>query len=301
MIIQVTKNTAQSFDKLVVPELFYPVEREGHYCIGAVFENENENIAAGILIFDVDEGGSDGESLIVVRLRWIYVAEEFRNKGIGNSLMEEFYRVLNDSELYNVICDVPFPEEYDELCSFLENWGFVFKLTDIYDYTAAVGEYLSTKALSGKKPSEAVISISGLEPVEWRHLVKLLKAKYRYNDLSENINDYDKNISCVWYDKNAIKGVLLVKIYGKNTAVPYVLRCINGNNSMIIFNLIVYGLNAAAKKYGNDTKVYVECTADYVADIIAYFFPDAQPLLVRRGIYVVDEMYEDIFGQGDDN
>lgn len=151
MIIQITETTVKAYEHMIAPEQLYPLDRPGHYCLGAVAEKDGKETAAGILVFDISEGSVGEESAIAAQIQWLYVEEDFRNQGIGNELMTELYRILNQAEIFPVLCDIPFPEEYNELCAFLEDWGFAFSLIDKYEFRTTLEKLKRNKNFAGKK------------------------------------------------------------------------------------------------------------------------------------------------------
>ena len=53
----------------------------------------------------------DGEDrLLIGMLRWLYVAEEFRNRGAADALMEEYFLLLAYAGIELAVYDLPFKE-----------------------------------------------------------------------------------------------------------------------------------------------------------------------------------------------
>ena len=285
MIIQITETTAKAYEHMIISEQLYPLNRPGHYCLGAVVNTDGKEEAAGILVFDVSEGIIDAESRIAAQIQWLYVEESYRNQGIGNELMTELYRILNQSEVYPVICDIPFPEEYNELCAFLEDWGFSFRLIDKYEFVTTLGDLRQNKNFAGKKATNQITSLSALKPADWTQLRKLLLEEPQILDALQVKDLYESQISCVCWKNEKIQAIFLVRNSSDEHLIPELLLGFPSSTSAEIYQLLLYAIEKAEKIYPDHTTVTVTCQTVGTANLIAYLFPDAQPELVRRGVY----------------
>lgn len=288
MIIRITETTVKAYEHMITPEQLYPLDRPGHYCLGAVTEKDGKETAAGILVFDISEGMIGDESAIAAQIQWLYVEEDFRNQGIGNALMTELYRILNQAEVFPVLCDIPFPEEYNELCAFLEGWGFTFRLIDKYEWKTTLENLKQNKNFAGKKITGQVISLEDLKPVEWNQLHKLLQDEPQVLEILQTKDLYEPQISCVCWKNEKIQSLFLVCRGAEDQLIPELLLGFPTSSSADIYQMLLYALDRAEKNYPAHTQVLISCHTASSANLIAYLFPDAQPELVRRGIYTGD-------------
>lgn len=288
-IITITKETAEAFAGLTEPQILYPLDRPGHYCLGAVLEGEDQNYAAGLLVFDVEEGHIDTVQIPAALIRWIYVAEEYRQQGIGNQLMEECYRVLNAAGQSGVLCDVPFDAEYNLLCAFLEDWGFTFDLEDRYEFLETLENIGKSPVFAGKKPGKAAKAVRDLSEEEWNQLISDMKKLEHRALLPESRDAYDVDISCAVMKDGQAKGAFLVSVDAGGRLIPAALESLNSCSRQEIYELLLYAFDAAEKKYGKQALVCKECYSEELANLIAYIMPDEQPVLVRHGVYTGDE------------
>ena len=254
---------------MIVPEQLYPLDKPGHYCLGAVTEKDGNAIAA--------------------QLQWLYVEEDFRNQGIGNELMTELYRILNQAEVFPVLCDIPFPEEYNELCAFLEDWGFTFGLIDKYEFRTTLENLKQNKNFAGKKVTGQVASLEDLKSADWNQLRKLLQDEPQVLEILQTKDLYEPQISCVCWKKDKIQAMLLVRNVADDQLIPELLLGFSTSSSAEIYQLLLNAIDKAGKKYPAHTQILVSCQTAESANLIAYLFPDAQPELVRRGIYTEDD------------
>lgn len=287
MLIRITQDTAEAFDSMAPDEIFYPPDKKGHYLIGEVGEEGDETVSRGLLIFEVDEENDT----IYAQLSWLYVAQAYRGKGVAEELMTEFYRLLNDEEITDVFCDVPFPEEYNELCAFLENWGFEFWLRDDNTFMTTLGQAAQASALKDRKACDDVRALQTLTDNEWKRLTACMSEQDGAFDISRDA--YEQTVSCALFCGDVPYGGCLVQVNGGGQLVLTVLRRTNDAPSAVIYQMLVYSLNTALEKYGVEKEVRVECRTAKAARLVTYFFPDAQPALIRSGRYVWDEDEEE--------
>lgn len=288
-IITITEETAEAFAGLIEPQFLYPLNQPGHYCLGTVLETEDQDYAAGLLVFDVVQGHIDMVQVPAVILRWIYVAEEYRNQGIGNRLMEECYRVLNAAGLGGVLCDVPFDAEYNLLCAFLEDWGFTFDLEDRYEFLETLENIGKSSVFAGKRPGGIAKPVRDLSEEEWNRLISDMKSLEHRALIPESRDAYDADISCAVIKDGQIKGAFLVSVDAGGRLIPTALESLNSCSRQEIYELLLYAFDAAEKKYGKHALVCKECYSEELANLIGYIMPDAQPVLVRHGVYTGDE------------
>lgn len=288
MIIQITDMTAEAYEHMVTPEQLYPLDEPGHYCLGAVDEKDGELTAVGILIFDVLEGTNGVEVDIAAVLNWLYVEEVYRGQGYGNALMEELYRILNGVGVYPLLCDVPFPAEYNELCAFLEDWGLEFTPVDKYEFRTTLGEVRRNKYLAGKKVVGKVTAIADLNPQEWEQLKKELENEPMHLELLENPHFYDGELSCVFHNGDRIQAIFVVRSCKETVLIPELLLGFITDCSVQLYQLLLFALEKTKEKYGDDTQIQMCCQTAGSARLIDVLFPDAEPELVRRGVYMIE-------------
>lgn len=288
MIIQITDMTAEAYEHMVAPEQLYPLDEPGHYCLGAVDEKDEELTAVGILIFDVLEGTNGVEVDIAAVLNWLYIEEAYRGQGYGDALMEELYRILNGARIYPLLCDVPFPAEYNGLCAFLEDWGLEFTLIDKYEFGTTLGEVRRNKHFAGRKVAGNVISIADLNPQEWEQLQLELKNEPMHLEFLENPHFYNSEISCVYLSEERIQAIFVVRNCMGKVLLPELLLGFKPDCSTQLYQLLLYALEKTDGRYGDETRIQVRCQTAESARLLDVIFPGAEPILVRRGIYMVE-------------
>lgn len=270
------------FADLIPEDLFEKMKLPSVFALGAIAEEEQRT--AGVLLFSVEEGVSGEEELIVATLLWLYVAPSYRGTGAADLLMETFWDVMDKSGVENILCDVPMSEEYNELCAYLESWGFQFFLWDQYELTVQLQDFLELPALKGK-PGAGIKPLRMVDKADFRRFldrVRMLPGVLQ--ELPEISSAYEEDVSCVHMDDMGIDGALLVQKTSSGTLEVLLFRALS-NQQQNMGMLARYSLGAAVEKYSPETPVHFVCRLEAMANVIDKMFPDASPLLVRRGCY----------------
>lgn len=285
LITTVTQDNRSLFEAMAPAEWLDPLELPGRCVVGAIEEDEEGGYAAGVLVFDMEELMLEDDTyLITAALRWIYVDQQARGRGVGNALMEEYFRIIQESRVaYLETCDIPMGEEYDELCAFLEDWGFTFTVSDVYEAVVPLGELLSAPFFSGKVNMP-------VEPLSESPAERLFEELEAYEDLPmvrSNLNELlpfcDLDVSCAYWDRQKLRGVLLVLSSQNGNLEPVLMRS-TAPNPQIVISLARFAGQMAGEKYPPDKPVKINCRMQASASLVDYFLPGLQPVLMRRGV-----------------
>lgn len=285
LITTVTQENRSMFEAMVPEECFNPLDLPGRFVIGAIGEDEEGQYAAGVLVFEVGELMlEDGSVLITADLRWIYVDPQARGRGAGDALMEEYFRIIRESGVvYLETCDLPLGEEYDELCAFLEDWGFTFTVSDVYQAVIPLGKLLSAPFFGGgvSLPVEP-LSESPAELL-FRELERYEDLPMARSDLSELLPFCDLDVSCAFWDRQKLRGLLLVLSSPNGNLEPVLMRA-TVSDPRVVISLARFAGARAGEKYPPDQPVKIDCRMQAASSLVDLFLPDLQPLLMRRGV-----------------
>lgn len=288
IITTINEVNCSVFEKLMPEGLFSMLMMPGYFALGAIYEEEDEKYAAGVLVFEVTEGFNGEENFIGAVLQWMYVADQFRQKGIGDALMKEVLRILESSEIELLRCDLPMGEEYDFLCFYLEQWGFEFRLMENYECDVTLEELLQNPFWKQKNKNRVEPLSEFSDKTVIQGIQQFQDTPYMPLDLEEALDLCDKDVSCAIWEEGSIKGLLMMQKKGKEKLELLFARSLNGKPEHMI-DLFLFAAKQLQKKYTAETKIHMKCYLESSAKLIAHFIPQAQPLLVRRGVLAVME------------
>ncbi|MCC8140617.1 MAG: GNAT family N-acetyltransferase [Lachnospiraceae bacterium] len=294
MISGINENNKSAFERLMPEEQYLSLRQPSVFALGAIWEEGEEKIPAGTLVFRVDEGtDGDNEEMTAARITWLYIAPEYRRRNLADRLMERFFDVMDESGVEYAVCDVPMPAEYNLLCAYLEAWGFRVGLINKYDLTTELGDLLRMKSFQ-KEPTAGLTPLKEVSQDDFSRFLKSARELPGvWQDLPLLKEEYETSVSCVYKGNNRrkIESALLVQYIGNDTLDVVLLRTLNSRPE-ILPDLIRYAIRAAEGSYAADTNVRVVCRSAAAADLIAGIFPDAEPLLVRRCCYYSGDLDE---------
>lgn len=282
-VVTVNEKNRSLFEHMVAEEFFDPLDKEGHYVLGAIGEDEDGMYAAGVLSFDVIDD-YDGESRVLIGLlRWLYVAEEFRNRGAADALMEEYFRLLAHAGIELAILDLPFNTQYDELCMYLEGWGFSFFLTERFELRVTMEEVKAVPELWGKASSN-VVPLHKLDKEELKRIIRKAEELDDIDpDFRDKIKGCDKNVSSVVYRDGEIQGLAVIYPITSDILEISLFRMFEKNASDMK-DLFYYTSEHILERYGEQVQIRGLCRDVVSANMIGKLFPHIEPLLVHRGV-----------------
>ena len=282
-VVTVNEKNRSLFEHMVAEEFFDPLDKEGHYVLGAIGEDEDGMYAAGVLSFDVIDD-YDGESRVLIGLlRWLYVAEEFRNRGAADALMEEYFRLLAHAGIELAILDLPFNTQYDELCMYLEGWGFSFFLTERFELRVTMEEVKAVPELWGKASSN-VVPLHKLDKEELKRIIRKAEELDDIDpDFRDKIKGCDKKVSSVVYRDGEIQGLAVIYPITSDILEISLFRMFEKNASDMK-DLFYYTSEHILERYGEQVQIRGLCRDVVSANMIGKLFPHIEPLLVHRGV-----------------
>lgn len=287
IITRVTVKHLKPFEALMPTQTQKDMVLPGWFCLGAIPGGADSKTAAGVLVFEIADAPDHRSP--EARLHWIYVAEKHRLQGVGEGLMDGFYKVLNAAGVTRVVCDVPLPEEYDPLCEFLERWNLEFQLQDRFEAVATVGELEELDAFRNRGNIGPVLALKGCPPAVvragWKAVLSRT-ARGGEERAKVRLEECDSEVSCALIKDSQVEALLLVKRTPAGVLEPVLLRGVHPEADRELLRLLRFGLRAAAKRYSRSAQVRVVCHNRTTARLVAWFMPEKEPLLVRQGMYV---------------
>jgi ribosomal protein S18 acetylase RimI-like enzyme len=230
VVTTIAEENRAAFERLMPENLSVRLNREGWFGLGGIHTVDGENRAAGALVFNIEEGSNGDENLIAAQIQWLYVAEKFRRQGIAEALLLELFRVLEQANIAHILCDIPMDAAYNELCAYLESWGFTVSLTDVYEAELTAADFASHPAVQNGGDGGGVIPLSKILDAHFRQYLHMMKRlPYVPDSLSAEIRGKDETVSCVCQNNGAVEGALLVQRQADVLEVMH-FRTINNNS-----------------------------------------------------------------------
>lgn len=282
------------FGGLVPAHILDGIDREYRFGLGLLGEPEGgETVeAAGALVFDVLQGSTTVGNIVAAWIQWFYVDGKYRQKGVADWLLTEMHAVLERTGISFIYADIPLHEEYNLLCAYLEKRDFIFRAVDRYELLITLGEICSAPRMP-KDTVENVCALAKVSAVQFKeYLSKMWKSQETMDSrITWEKEDYEEQISCCYMEHGQISGALLIRRVNDEYFELLHMR-MQKENAGALMGMMAYSLEHAKRRYAKDAYVSVQCSSQNAGNVMDYLFPEHEPLLVRRGIQLLEERKE---------
>lgn len=299
MVVNVDEKILDRFLPLIPAECQDEVQSGEWFCLGALSGEGEEKLPVGVLLFSAEDGMmNETEPATMLLLKWLYIAEEHRQKGFANELMDALSDILEDNPAEGILCDVPFDSEYDLLEAFLTSWGFQFEVTDTHemiiskeDCRKQISSINKEEALSLATASEKPKGMLSLPEIPEKTFRKALRAakemeKSGYYDLlSENSEDYAGDMSYVFLHDDEISSMALFERLPDDNLHMVMLSASNPDGAKELLTLLHYAAGYYYLNYPEETKIRLTLGTQKSRNLATHLFPDKDPVMVRRGYF----------------
>lgn len=287
-IVTVTEQNRSLFEQMVPEEFFDPLDKPGHFVLGAIGEDEEGLYAAGVLCFQVEAGSAGDEDMLAGMLQWLYVGSEFRGRGAGDALMEEFFRLLASVGIEAAICDVPFDFAYNDFCLYLEQWGFTFELMDKDEVRVTVEKLTRIPQLFGECASEVLPFCKASGKLQDDAMNIAIRLPNIAPEMEDCLDCCDRDVSCILVKDDRPAGMALVYPVADGILEIAFLRTFP-YDAKHMMDLIYFVSAKIRSKYSPDTQLRFTVRNQTTAAIVSSILPNVEPLLVYRGVSLTME------------
>lgn len=275
--IQITKENIGAFKAVLdVDEMARIVNETDTFAFGAVEEEHNWGV--GILSFSV----LDDDTIVH---RWIYVAEEFRNRGIAAEMMNKFNELVADLNVLKFLVVFLDNSKAQALISFYEHFGYHFERSDIHEMHVKLSELSENALFKSPNIPDSIVSLESISPSEIAYFMGIIPQKCREHSKLISIGASDKEISSVHYDQGKIGGALIVEHTPSGKLLPVLFQSLVQDGKSMIF-LVRRTVQEAMKKYGPDVEVIINFEQAETRALIDKLFPKKELSGEWRGEHV---------------
>ena len=230
---------------------------DDRYALGAIEDGH----AAGVIVFTLSDD--------VCVIDWIYVAEQYRRRGIASRLLGEVMELLKDNGYGGCLV---YYSESDEFTGFLSHMGFTCMGSDPV-CSFSVEDLVNTKrgreGLDRKLPSR-IRSLGSLSS-QIRDRILALADKAGFDRALFDSNEWDRALSFACVDNDQPEGVILANRGGKEITVTC-LSTFPGSDKKEIYFLMVAFLQAVMAGTATAERVsYIEnnrSVTDFLSQIL---------------------------------
>ncbi|MCR5654480.1 MAG: GNAT family N-acetyltransferase [Lachnospiraceae bacterium] len=268
-LVWISYEQIEYFRELVPPIYMDMMGLPNCFALGAVSEEDEYDVAAGIVIFTMHPGN---RSVI----QWFYVADAYENLGLGTDLLEAIHVMHKDTEGKKLSVLIGEDEvdknDWSVAASFFLDRGFhrIKKLPGMWYFPVKrlLKQTFFDKALREEKLLGDVVAWKDLSEKERDHLLKACG-----EDLPKEIPNratYDPEYSCVVRSAQGFAGVFLIR-KGGNTCFPVLLKA---DSLEFEEKLVMAAMLQACERDDPDEKVMIMAYKLTTADKMDWYLPD---------------------------
>lgn len=288
----ISKNNAGIFSSVISADIRDEIETGKCFAIGAIRSDGNDSYGVGALAYYYDED-MDGET--VLRVKWLYVDEDWRKRGIARALMIEILYIASVKNISAVSVDFEVGEYQNTFGNILTQLHFDFSAGVSPESALTIGDVSRDNKLSGYADRTTVFS--ELADIEASEAIRRFLEKNGYKGFlaGSGIKEgyIDKDTSCFIGKPEAPEGMLLSHKYPSGRIGIEYAGCINGKEDKIE---ILFGsfITEALYKYDKNTEIIFN-TADMDTGIMLdELFPKQKVRFLIEGVLVSPEKDRDI-------
>ena len=177
-------------------------------------------------------------------MRYLFVAEDYRRRGVASELLDEAKRAFFDAGIWNFIV---YYDENEDLTGFLRSEGFVCAQSDpVYSYPIDRAMVLkNTKRIMEKGAGDNTFVYGELQPGIQNKLPLFLEENLISSSMLDS-GSFDEDLSFVYIKDGDIKGLLLA---GKEDQDIYLNLLLTDGTDNFIVSCLLAALAGAIKEH----------------------------------------------------
>ena len=262
--------------------------------IGAMRSGEDGVYGVGALAYylENDPAGSD----IIIRIKWLYVAEEYRERQIASSLLLELMVLAKEFGVAAVSTDISIRSEWSEVvCNWLDKWYYRFTTGFAPEVTFDVPENSTGREI---KDMPGTGTYSGTSDKDMRSIYTrfLRKVGYKGHLLNDSLPKgyVDVDTSCYIGDKVSPEGMLLSHILPSGLRRVEYMGAIGDNGKETEQKLIYAFIRGIAIDTKDNRQLIMEANDPELYTFFDKIMPNPKSDMIIEGILMPLDETDDI-------
>ncbi len=292
---RITFHNAIAFKDLIPPEHYDDILIGRKRAIGALRMVGDRSSAAGVIVYTIPFAGDDTP---MIRLDWIMVNEDMRQKGIGNFLIAQVLELTFQYDGMGIYADLPVKIFEDDneaadlsmLYNCLDSWDLLFDLTLGNSFVLKVSDCKGNNSIDREPKNVISVETMGYKASEMIG---------RCFDEADNYFDealpalpaefLDKDLSCAVLQEGNIRSMLLIHRLEDDSLRYEGLIKTKDSEPEDILNLLRYAYGACREKGLEDSMIFGCLWSVEGMELLGSIIPEAQVTMLYRGILLPEE------------
>ncbi len=294
LVSSVTAENVELFSALLTKDLQEEIRMGKYKAIGAIRCGVDGIYGVGALVYYLDNRPVDYEP--VLRIKWLFVDEEWRSRGVGNFLIGEMVGVMAEYGIEGATVDFSIEGDTTLLGELLNQWFFKFVTGVSPEFICCLEDVENIDKLEEEKSGTTVFSDLGEEEA-----LDAIKKNFKDNNyqgyltkLESEADFYEFDLSCFTGQRQRIRSMMLAHRYPSGLlSVEYFSFEESGEKDFP--KLTATFVSNAYKKYPRYTSVFMPVDSIVFGEYLEEMFPVQQGLLLAEGLLIPPTEELDIY------
>ena len=287
LITRITPDNVEAFYNLIPDEHYDDILVGRKNAIGAVRLENGKTTTAGVAVYSVRQ-----DLVTYLRIEWIYVAEDFRQHGIGNLLMAKLFETGFSLDDCTLLLNVNMPdttddedrESFDLLANYLDSWKFDFDVTTGSNFFVRVSDTKNNVFIKGTISGVNSLAEMGKDAERLtRRFFDKLGSDYDETVSETPFSFFDPDVSCGLVEDGELKALLLLHRFENGDYRYEALRFLPGYDTEVVQKLVRYAYRAVLRKADTESIVFGDFESIEGFEMARDIFPAAMTMLQFHG------------------
>ena len=283
LISRITAKNIEIFQGILSEDRKEDIQTGRLDAIGMIKSREDTLVGAGALAYELHAPAPGGE--LVLLIRWLYVDEEWRSRGIANALLGELVSRMAPLGIAAVRADIPALDETSQMAlDFFDAWHFSFSTGVESELVVSLKDIKSPEPFRKGKKDARSLSVAGEENIPALIDAFLTEAHHTGFPRGKELPDayFDRALSCFTGSPDYPNALLLVHKYPSGKLAVVYAGCKEDEEELS--KLICQLIQKAVATCEGDAVVAIPIAGPELPEEWDTLFPRQLGIPVYRGI-----------------
>ena len=283
LVTNVTPENIELFEPLMPKDLCEEISVGKCHAIGGLRNEPNGIYGVGILVYNLEKISLDDS--LVMRIKWLFVDEGWRGKGIGNFLLGEIINSMIENDVDGMTIDFSIGKDADTVGHLLTDWHFSFATGLTPEFVCRLSDIRDPAHLI--KYGDKATSFRELSDNETRSLIRRSFDDNHYQGYLYGIDAdreyFEKEMSCFTGSYYQPDSMTLVHRCPSGTLRVEYFAFMPGKEKEII-KLVGCLAVSALNKYPRTTFLFMPIESEQFGMLLDRLFPNQRTKLLIEGV-----------------
>ncbi len=282
MITRIEEDNIDRFTGLMTLDMAEEILVKKSHGIGCLRPGKDGSLyAVSSAVYHTEREGLENRQIL--RIKWLYVHPEYRNKGIGDLMLAEIMRIVMKNGISGATIDLPADTADTLMEEWLVKWQFSFEKglePDFILRLSDIGDIEEFRPLI-----EEVKSLSSVKTKDSDRLIHELLSKTGYDGFLNTVPKgyISPELSCYIDDGRSARALALTHVSPEQCVQVEYFYTSEGNE-VLVLNLAIFIILSARKFLGRAATFRMSTDSFELGNLFDEAFPRQETLHLKEGI-----------------